>query len=93
MSRVHVTDHAVLRYLERHYGLDVDRVRREIEAMVAPHASAQPEKVIAGSLVFCLGRDGAVTTTLLRRKEVYRRDRTRTGRPGHINGQDDGQLD
>lgn len=32
---VHVTDHAVLRYLERAHGLDVDAVRRHLAGRVA----------------------------------------------------------
>ncbi len=30
MSPVHVSDHAILRYLERAHGLDVDAVRRHL---------------------------------------------------------------
>lgn len=33
--RPHVTDHALLRYLERVYGFNIDAYRREVEATVA----------------------------------------------------------
>ncbi|MGP9788928.1 hypothetical protein [Roseinatronobacter sp. NSM] len=38
-SRVCVSDHAVLRYLERVQGMDIERLRREIGARV-DHAAA-----------------------------------------------------
>lgn len=39
-SRTHVTDHALLRYLERVQGVDIERIRRTIGARV-DHAVAQ----------------------------------------------------
>lgn len=35
---IHVTDHAVLRYLERAHGLDVDAVRRHLAGRVVTGA-------------------------------------------------------
>lgn len=34
IANIHITDHAVLRYLERAYGLDVDAVRRHLSGRV-----------------------------------------------------------
>jgi hypothetical protein len=40
MALIHVTDHAVLRYLERAKGLDVDAVRRHIAEVCTGPAAA-----------------------------------------------------
>ena len=40
MRGFHITDHATLRYIERVYGLDVDRIRKEMEKEVKSAASA-----------------------------------------------------
>lgn len=36
----YVSDHAVLRYLERHYGVDVEAIRAEMESPVIGKAAA-----------------------------------------------------
>jgi hypothetical protein len=38
MVRVHVTDHALMRYAERRYGIPMDKLRAEIEAKALPAA-------------------------------------------------------
>lgn len=62
--RTPVTDHAVLRYLERVQGVDIERIRREIGARV-DHAVAQGAcgLIIDG---FSYKIDGGVVTTVLR---------------------------
>lgn len=37
--KVHVTDHAILRYAERRYKLPIDKLRAEIEAKALPAAA------------------------------------------------------
>ena len=69
MNRIKVTDHAVLRYLERELGLDIEGVRDAIASKVeAPggrklveFAGNVPYKIKADGGVFCF-RGNAVTT-------------------------------
>jgi hypothetical protein len=66
---VKITDHAVLRYLERTGQIDVDAVRAEIEAKVARGIAAGVSlgpgmfKVVMPGAVFVVV-DGRVVTTL-----------------------------
>lgn len=63
MSRVYVSDHAVLRYLERHCGIDCEGVRRMIEAAAAPAIECGAASVTVNGAKFAIiGR--SVTTTL-----------------------------
>lgn len=62
--RIRITDHAVLRYMERVRGFDVDAVRREIAASCAvaadhPNATA----VLSGGFRFTIKADAVVTVT------------------------------
>jgi hypothetical protein len=56
-----VTDHAVLRYLERALGLDVEAVRAEVEARVETGLHHGAGKVVVGGMRYVL-RDGRVVT-------------------------------
>ena len=64
-----VTDHAVVRYLERGLGVDIERIRQQIlEDIDKPRilqmiefAGGERCKVIIGKGTYCI-RDGAVTT-------------------------------
>ena len=63
-----VTDHAVLRHLERAYGLDVDAIRAEIASPVV----ALADGFGCGSVIGLHGtrviiRDGVVVTVLPKR--------------------------
>jgi hypothetical protein len=60
----HISDHAVLRYLERAYGLDVEAVRAEMMVGIAPAIA------FGASVVICHGvrlviRDGCQVVTAL----------------------------
>jgi hypothetical protein len=60
----HISDHAVLRFLERAYGLDVDAVRNEMMIGVMPAVE------FGASIVICHGvrlviRDGVQVVTAL----------------------------
>lgn len=46
MTDVHVSDHAVLRYLERAHGLDVDAVRRHLAGLAVNGARLGASGVI-----------------------------------------------
>ncbi|MDD9997297.1 MAG: hypothetical protein OXQ89_06085 [Rhodospirillaceae bacterium] len=71
---IRVTDHAVVRYLERIVGIDIDSVRREIaESLSSPFAERLIEfsdgadcRIKAGDAVYCL-RGQSVTTCVSRR--------------------------
>lgn len=62
--RFRVTDHAVIRYLERVQGIDVEAIRREISEVVAV-AEAHPgaSGVVLNGMRYKI-RNGAVTTIM-----------------------------
>lgn len=62
-----VTDHAVLRYLERSQGVDVEAVRLQIRDIVIKGAELGASAVTAEGLRFVL-RNNSVTTVLPRSK-------------------------
>lgn len=71
MTKVHVSDHALLRYIERKYGFCFDQFRSELESLVSGAAAAKAYSFTVGDLKFCLAPptpDGSVTikTVLLR---------------------------
>ena len=60
--RIRITDHAVLRYLERVRGLDVEAVRAEmavVVAIAAEHPTATA--VLSGGFRFRIRADAVVT--------------------------------
>lgn len=63
-SRISVSDHAVLRYLERVEGMDIERVRREIGARVDHAAGLGACGIIIDGFSYKI--DGGVVTTVLR---------------------------
>lgn len=56
-----VTDHAVIRYMDRVMGIDVEAVRREIGARVAAGVQLKASAVVADGMRFVLA-DEHVTT-------------------------------
>lgn len=56
-----VSDHAVLRYLERVEGIDVEAVRRRIGATVQPGIEAGAKHVIHGGYRYVLSDTVVVT--------------------------------
>jgi hypothetical protein len=56
-----VTDHAVLRYVQRLLGIDVEACRKHIRNLVDPAHQAGASRYSSGGMTFCL-RDGKVTT-------------------------------
>lgn len=78
-SRIPVSDHAMLRYLERVQGLDIERLRREIGARV-DHAAAQGAcGIIIDGFSYKI-EDGVVTTVLRANRCDMRIGRKRRGR-------------
>jgi len=62
---VHVSDHAVLRYLERAHGLDVDAIRRHLAGRVAGGAKLKAAAVTVEHVKLVLEHrmDGSATVT------------------------------
>lgn len=60
-----VTDHAVLRYLERVEGLDVERVRREIGRRVDRGARLGASGVVVDGIRYVLSPMGSVITIMI----------------------------
>lgn len=65
--RVLVSDHAVLRYLERVGGFDIESLRRQIAERLEPHAAAGAEAVNIDGYRYVRRNDsgGPVVTTVL----------------------------
>lgn len=70
--RVSVTDHAVVRYLERVGGFDIDTLRREIARRVQAAANAGASTVTIDGAVFVIvaGDNGPTVTTVMTRDQV-----------------------
>lgn len=62
--RTHVTDHAVLRYLERVRGLDIEALRREIGARVDRACAAGASGVQIDGFTYQIAHDGGVPTVV-----------------------------
>lgn len=69
MSRITMSQHAMLRWLERAAGMDIGRLQLQIEASLAKaHAAAESigggnYLIVSGGLVYAV-RDGVVVTVL-----------------------------
>lgn len=61
MTRPHITDHALLRYLERHVGIDVEAHRRDMERAVEKGVELGACGVVTGGIRYRL--EGAAVVT------------------------------
>lgn len=59
-----ITDHAVLRWIERRYGVDVEGEREKIRRIATPYLAMKNIIVKRDGLKFCI-RDGHLVTILL----------------------------
>ncbi|RLQ88895.1 hypothetical protein [Notoacmeibacter ruber] len=75
--RVHVTDHAVLRYLERAHGLDVEAVRNHLAGLAGNGARLGATAVIVEKVKLVLIQSNGTTLmpTVLRPRWPVRRPR------------------
>lgn len=64
MSEHRVSDHAILRYLERAKGIDVEAVRAHILALCKPAMAAGATALRSEGVQFQFSRTGAVVTVL-----------------------------
>lgn len=81
-TRHTVTDHAVLRYLERVEGVDVEAVRRDIAVLVDEAVGKvdlpPPDAVLSGGFRFVIAPGQKVVTVYAAHKPCKRKGR---GRP------------
>lgn len=74
--RLLVTDHAIVRYLERVGGFDIDSLRKQIASRCEAGASIGATSVIAEGFAFLIG-DGQVITVVhaetMRNRRIRRR--------------------
>jgi hypothetical protein len=65
--RIRVTDHVLVRYLERVHGYDMEGLRRNIAARLQPCADAGAISLVADGVVYLIGRDdcGPIAVTVL----------------------------
>lgn len=71
-----VPDHAVLRYLERAKGVDIDAVRRHIAGLVQRGVNAHGDAVVVEGVKFVL-RGNVVVTVLDKRWPATKREDAR----------------
>ena len=82
MSRVHVSDHALLRYLERAQGVDVNAARRAIARTCRVGVEHEAAGVVANGFRFKL--KGSTVTTVF---EAHSKD-PRTGGARRAGGEE-----
>lgn len=82
MTRPHVTDHALLRYLERHVGIDVEAHRRDIERAVERGVEQGATGVVAMGLRFRL--KGCAVVTCMHASQPDVRTGMARGRRGFV---------
>lgn len=71
--RLRVTDHCIVRYLERVGGFDIEGLRRQIAERLQPAADAGAHAVRVEDHLFMLGSDGrgpAVITVLEKKPDA-----------------------
>lgn len=67
-----VTDHAVLRYLERERGIDIEAIRNEMATPIVRAAcAARASKVLMGGTEFRICSTGKVRTVVTRQKSHF----------------------
>ena len=62
--KLHVSDHALLRYVERFCGVDVEAIRKMIEAAAYPAAKAGATAIKVNAMGFQLRRNGPDNVTV-----------------------------
>ncbi len=74
-----VTDHALVRYLERVEGMDIETLRRQIGRIVQQGIEHEANGVISGG-IDPAERQVSVVTIISRRAEIERGHKKRRGR-------------
>lgn len=75
MTLLRVSDHAVLRYLERAGGFEIERLRAAIAARLGEAAAAGAAHVVVDGMIFVIRRDdlGPIVTTAMIAGEIRSR--------------------
>jgi hypothetical protein len=60
---VHITDHALLRWLQRAHDIDMDAFRAELEQIAAPYAAMKVKHVEVAGVWFVFDNNRLVTVT------------------------------
>lgn len=55
--KVHVSDHALLRFIERYYQVDIEKIRSNIEAAAYPAAKLGAASFAVENITLCMRRD------------------------------------
>ena len=81
MKPLRVSDHAVPRYLERHGGFEIEKLRRQIAARLAPLAATGASGIKIDGVVFIVREDadGRYVTTVLERNRAVLRQQQEDG--------------
>lgn len=64
---VNVSDHALVRWLERQYGMDMEGYRQELAGLVEPYVAIKAKSACVGPGLWAVigGVDGNVVTTVV----------------------------
>ncbi len=73
-----VTDHALVRYLERVEGMDIETLRRQIGRIVQQGIEHEANGVISGGMIYRL--NGVSVVTIIPQNEIERGHKKRRGR-------------
>ena len=84
MTRPHITNHALLRYLERFVGIDVEAHRRDMERAVEKGVELGACGVVTGGIRYRL--EGADVVTCLHASVPDVRTGRARGRRGEVDG-------
>jgi len=73
VGAVEISDHALLRFIERIYGLDLEPVRQELVRRCEKAAAAGAARLIIDDTVFCFGPgpEGKVVVVTIVDREMY----------------------
>jgi hypothetical protein len=63
MKRVEVSDHALVRWLERAHDIDMEFYRRQLAEQVQDAAAAGAKAIVIDGLLFCI-RDGVLVSVV-----------------------------
>lgn len=86
MTEVHVTDHAIIRYLERACGVDVDAIRAEIARTVRRGVAQGASGVRVDGLNYRLAGATVVTVAPGASHDIRLGRRPRTGQSNAMEG-------
>lgn len=83
---VKVSDHAVVRWLERAHEVDIEGLREEIARLVEPAVKVGAASITIGNVTFALSGSNVCTvlTSAMRAKKRKERQRRGMGKPRRV---------